>query len=88
MTAPLIGLGDPERAAVMIMLLEEDQAAQILSQLGPDELQVLGERMCALGDIGPEQITQILAQHPEFFADEPFLILQRDGSMNPSVPMP
>ncbi|MBS0574922.1 MAG: hypothetical protein JSS45_00630 [Proteobacteria bacterium] len=37
---------------------------------------------------GPEQITQILVQHPEFFADEPFLILQRDGSMNPSVPMP
>ncbi|MFO1255770.1 MAG: flagellar motor switch protein FliG [Sphingomonadaceae bacterium] len=61
MTAPLIGLGDPERAAVMIMLLEEDQAAQILSQLGPDELQVLGERMCALGDIGPEQITQAIS---------------------------
>ena len=48
------GLGDAERAAVMIMLLEEDQAAEILRQLGPEELQVLGEKMCALGDIGPE----------------------------------
>ncbi|MCB2057937.1 MAG: flagellar motor switch protein FliG [Novosphingobium sp.] len=54
-------LADAERAAVMIMLLEEEQAAAILGQLGPDELQVLGEKMCALGDIGPEQITQAIA---------------------------
>ncbi len=62
MTAPSIpSLGDPERAAVLIMLLEEDQAAQILSQLGPDELQLLGEKMCSLGPIGPEQITQAIS---------------------------
>jgi flagellar motor switch protein FliG len=60
-TLAIAGLGDAERAAVMIMLLEEDQAALILSQLGPDELQVLGEKMCALGDIGPEQITQAIS---------------------------
>lgn len=55
------GLGDAERAAVMIMLLEEDQAAAILRDLGPGELQLLGEKMCALGDIGPEQITQAIS---------------------------
>jgi flagellar motor switch protein FliG len=54
-------LADAERAAVMIMLLEEEQAAAILGQLGPDELQVLGEKMCALGHIGPEQITQAIS---------------------------
>ncbi len=57
----LTGLGDAERAAVMIMLLEEEQAAAILGQLGPEELQVLGEMMCNLGDIGPEQISQAIA---------------------------
>lgn len=57
----LSGLGDAERAAVMIMLLEEDQAAEILSRLAPEELQVLGEKMCALGDIGPQQITDAIA---------------------------
>ncbi len=57
----LPGLGDAERAAVLIMLLEEDQAAEILSQLGPEELQVLGEKMCALGDIGPDQIAQAIS---------------------------
>ncbi|MFM5924034.1 MAG: flagellar motor switch protein FliG [Novosphingobium sp.] len=59
--AALPGLGDAERAAVMIMLLEEEQAAGILSQLGPEELKVLGERMCALGDISPAQISQAIA---------------------------
>ena len=54
-------LGDPERAAIMIMLLEEDQAALILAQLGPGELQLLGEKMCALGHIGPDQITQAIS---------------------------
>lgn len=57
----IVGLGDAERAAVMIMLLEEDQAAEILRQLGPEELQVLGEKMCLLGDIGPDQIAQAIS---------------------------
>jgi flagellar motor switch protein FliG len=64
MNAPapaLPSLADAERAAIMIMLLEEEQAAGILRQLGPGELQLLGEKMCALGDIGPEQITQAIA---------------------------
>ncbi|MBS0481451.1 MAG: flagellar motor switch protein FliG [Proteobacteria bacterium] len=59
MTAP--ALVDAERAAVMVMLLDEDQAAAILRELGPDELRLLGEKMIALGDIGPEQITQAIS---------------------------
>lgn len=43
-------------AAVMVMLLEDDQAAAILARLGPDELGRLAETMCALGEIGPEAI--------------------------------
>lgn len=60
-TPEIAGLGNAERAAVMIMLLEEDQAAEILRQLGPEELQLLGEKMCALGEIGPEQIADAVA---------------------------
>ena len=59
--AAAITLGDAERAAVMVMLLEEEQAARIVSQLGPDELQLLGEKMCALGEIGPDLIAQAIA---------------------------
>ena len=59
---PMIPILDQaERAAVMVMLLEEEQAAAILSQLGPDELRVLGEKMIALGEIGPDLISQAIS---------------------------
>lgn len=54
-------LDDAGRAAVMVMLLEEEQAAAILARLGPEELQLLGEKMVALGEIGPNLISQALA---------------------------
>ena len=62
MTAtPSMPLDQADRAAVMVMLLEDEQAAQILAQLEPDELRLLGEKMCALGEIGPEVIAGAIA---------------------------
>ncbi|MES2493183.1 MAG: FliG C-terminal domain-containing protein [Pseudomonadota bacterium] len=58
---PPHALNDADRAAVMVMLLEEDQAAQILARLEPHELRLLGEKMCALGEIGPEVIAHAIA---------------------------
>lgn len=57
----MIAMPDADRAAVMVMLLEQDQAAAILAQLAPAELRLLGERMCTLGEIGPELITHAIA---------------------------
>ena len=54
--APL--LSDAEAAAVLVMVLGDDQATRLLSQLSPAELKLLGEKMCELGDIGPEAIVQ------------------------------
>lgn len=54
-------LSEADRAAVMVMLLEEDQAAHILARLEPAELRLLGEKMCALGEIGPEVIAHAIA---------------------------
>ena len=48
-------------AAVMVMLLQDDQAARILAEFEPDELRLLGEKMCALGEIGPEVIASAIA---------------------------
>lgn len=56
-----LALSDAERAAVMVMLLDEGKAATMLAQLDPQELQVLGEKMCSLGEIGPELIRQSIA---------------------------
>jgi flagellar motor switch protein FliG len=57
-----ITLSQAERAAVLVMLLDEGHAAGILSRLGPDELKRLGETMIALGEIGPELISQSIGQ--------------------------
>ena len=62
MNAPAsVSLAGPEGAAVMVMLLQDDQAADILAQLEPQELRLLGEKMCALGEIGPVAIAQAIA---------------------------
>jgi flagellar motor switch protein FliG len=59
------GISDAERAAVMIMLLEDEQAADMLGQLDPSELRVLGERMVALGEISPAAITDAIGRFVE-----------------------
>jgi flagellar motor switch protein FliG len=57
-TAPI---SDADAAAVMVMLLGDGQAARLLSALEPHELRLLGEKMCALGDISPEAIVQAIS---------------------------
>lgn len=61
MMSELLPLPSADGAAVMMMLLAEDQTAHILAELEPDELRLLGEKMCALGEIGPEVIAQAIA---------------------------
>ncbi|MCL6252175.1 flagellar motor switch protein FliG [Altererythrobacter sp. KTW20L] len=47
---------EAERAAVILMLMDDTEAASLLGQLEPAELQLLGEKMIALGDVGPDRI--------------------------------
>lgn len=56
--APLLGRVD--RAAVFLMLLGEDEAAGLLGRLDPNELQLLGAAMCALGEIDQARIAEAL----------------------------
>lgn len=58
LSSPQFTLSDAEAAAIMVMLLGDDQAATILSALDPLELQTLGEKMVALGEIAPEAIIE------------------------------
>lgn len=60
MTAPA-HLDPADRAAVIVMLLEEEQAAHILAGLDPHELRLLGERMCGLGEIRAEMVSNAVA---------------------------
>ena len=45
----------------MVMILDDAQASRLLSQLEPEELRLLGERMVALGEIGPSSIVDAIA---------------------------
>lgn len=46
----------PDRAAIMVMLLGEEDASRLLSQLAPEELHLLGTKMCNLGEISADAI--------------------------------
>ncbi|MDT0574690.1 flagellar motor switch protein FliG [Croceicoccus sp. F390] len=51
MIASMPAHDDADQAAIIIMLLNDQDAASILSRLQPEELERLGNRMCALGDV-------------------------------------
>ncbi|MEP3422228.1 MAG: FliG C-terminal domain-containing protein [Erythrobacter sp.] len=56
--APLLNRVD--RAAVFLMLLNDEEAAGLLSRLGPDQLEQIGAAMCRLGDIEQAEMAEAL----------------------------
>jgi len=65
MNRAISATADPERAAVLVMLLAEEDATGLLSQLTPEELRLLGAMMCELGEIGPGAIADAIAGFSE-----------------------
>lgn len=57
----MVSLDASDCAAVMVMLLDDEQAAKVLSGLEPEELRLLGDKMCSLGEIRPEVIARSIA---------------------------
>ncbi len=53
-------LTDAQRAAIVIMLIGEDEASAILSQFEPEELTSIGQTMCNIGDIDANSIAEAL----------------------------
>ena len=49
-------------AAVLLMLFNEDEAAEILSRLEPDEVRQLGYAMYDVADVEIEEVNQALDQ--------------------------
>ena len=65
MTQALSTAADPQRAAVLVMLLAEEDATGLLSRLSPEELKLLGAKMCELGEIGAGAIADAIAGFAE-----------------------
>jgi len=72
--APLLSRAD--RAAVFLMLLEDEEATGLLSRLAPHELERLGRAMLALGEIDAPRMAEALA---DFAAEAGRELLPRRG---------
>ena len=55
-------LAGPERAAVLLLSLGEDAAAQILKHMGPKQVQVLGEAMAEIQKVSQSQIDGVVEE--------------------------
>jgi flagellar motor switch protein FliG len=49
-----------EKAAVLMMLVGDDEAAAILQNLDPEEVRMLGKAMFAVADVAEPQVTDVL----------------------------
>lgn len=54
-------LSEAERASVILMLLDDDEAANILGRLDPSELELIGKTMCEMEDVGPSWVANAIA---------------------------
>lgn len=61
MSAEIPSRRDSDRAAILLLALDDNIAASLLSRLEPHELRLLGERMVELGEIGTEAIAMAVA---------------------------
>jgi len=60
MNAPIKSFSGVERAAVLMMLVGEEEAAAILQKLDPEEVRQLGAAMFAVADVGEIEVETVL----------------------------
>jgi flagellar motor switch protein FliG len=60
MNAPVKSFSGVERAAVLMMLVGEEEAAAILQKLDPEEVRQLGTAMFAVADVGELEVESVL----------------------------
>lgn len=56
------GLDNTERAAVFLLAVGQDRAAEILRHMGPKEVQIVGSTMASLGSITSDTVNSVLEQ--------------------------
>ena len=60
MNAPPRSFSGVERAAVLMMVVGDEEAAAILQKLDPDEVRQLGAAMVAVADVSEDELGQVL----------------------------
>lgn len=57
---PQVQLSGAQKCAVLLLLLDEPEAAQLLQQLGPEEVRTVGAAMISVAEIDPQAIDTVL----------------------------
>ncbi len=58
----MAGLPGPERAAIFMMSLGEQNAAEVLKYMGPKEVQRVGTAMATLNNVSNAQVTHVMSE--------------------------
>ena len=77
--------GGATDAALMVMLLDDAGATEILGRLDPDELALLGARMEGLAEVGPEEIAAAITGFVERIEANALIPLDRLGQFRRQV---
>ena len=72
---PLTGV---ERAAILLLTIGEEDAAEVLKHLGPREVQKLGATMARLSGITRQQVEEVLASFTELVENQTSLGLEAE----------
>lgn len=58
-------LSGTDRAAVLLLTLGEESAAEVLKHMGPKEVQKVGSAMATMTNVGREQVSEVLSNFSE-----------------------
>jgi len=63
-------LNGTQRAAVLLLTLGEDNAAEVLKHMGPKEVQKVGSAMAGMRNVPREQVSRVLEDFSETFQEQ------------------
>ncbi|MFZ5605447.1 MAG: flagellar motor switch protein FliG [Pseudomonadota bacterium] len=73
------GISQLEKAAILLMSLGEDNAAEVLRHMGPKEVQKLGMTMSRLQNVQKDQVEGVMAEFMDVISNQTSLGVGADG---------
>lgn len=73
------GVSQLEKAAILLMSLGEDNAAEVLRHMGPKEVQKLGMTMSRLQNVQKDQVEGVMAEFMDVISNQTSLGVGADG---------
>ncbi|NPU94088.1 MAG: flagellar motor switch protein FliG [Gammaproteobacteria bacterium] len=73
------GISQVEKAAILLMSLGEDNAAEVLRHMGPKEVQKLGLTMSRLQNVQKDQVEGVMAEFMDVISNQTSLGVGADG---------